>query len=150
MKVSLSMSDRIHLALLTATIAGLIIAIWHNGKQHTSLLQQMKLSSFSSYTQRYENLILNFPEEIHTQQFALDSLPKTEKDFILKYMRAYFDLCSEEYYLGTNDFIESYIWKQWKNGIRMNMTKPAFRQAWTIISKDTAFDQNFIRMIDEM
>ena len=148
--MKISVSDKIHLALLTATIIGLMIAITHNGKQHKALLQEMKLSSFSAYTQRYENIILRFPEEIHRQDFQLTTLPKIERDMILKYMRAYFDLCSEEYYLGSNDFIDKYIWEQWKGGIRMNMTKPAFSQAWTIISKDTAFDKGFIKLINGM
>lgn len=146
--MKISTSDTIHLALLAATIVGLMIAIVHNGNQHNALLQQMKLSSFSTYTQRYENIILSFPEEIHSQVFDLSALPKSERDFILKYMRAYFDLCSEEYYLGTNELIEDYIWQQWKGGIRMNMSKPAFRQAWLIITNDTAFDKTFKRMID--
>ncbi len=148
--MKVSTSDKIHIALLTATIAGLLIAIVHNGNQHDALLQQMKLTSFSAYTQRYENIILRFPEEIHSQNFELDTLPKEERANILKYMRAYFDLCSEEYYLGMNDLIDSYIWEQWKGGIRMNMTKPAFNQAWDIISKDTAFDKDFIRLINSM
>ncbi|MEM1122986.1 MAG: hypothetical protein AAGJ18_21255 [Bacteroidota bacterium] len=148
--MKVSTSDKIHLALLTATIAGLMIAIVHNGNQHTALLQQMKLSSFSAYTQRYEKIILSFPEEIHSPNFELNTLPKEERDRILKYMRAYFDLCSEEYYLGTEGLIDDYIWQQWKGGIRMNMSKPAFRQAWAIIINDMAFDKDFVKMIEGM
>lgn len=146
----LSSSDKIHLALLTATILGLGIAIFHNGKQHTSLLQQMKLASFTDYTKRYEQIVLSFPEEIHQSDFQLTALEKADRDYILKYMRAYFDLCSEEYYLYTSDLIEQRIWELWEAGIAMNLSKPAFRQAWFIVSEDTAFDPSFLQLMNRL
>ena len=58
-----------------------------------------RLAFFSEYTKRYQDIILNFPENIIDDNFKFDSLSKVERDKTMRYMRVYFDLCSEEYFL---------------------------------------------------
>lgn len=45
------------------------------------------------------------------------------KEEILRWIRAYYDLCSEEYHLNKK------IWKLWDAGMKDSLKKPAFIDA---------------------
>ena len=63
-----------------------------------SFQKQLQLNFFSEYTKRYQEITLNFPESINAFDFNYETLSDEKRDKTLRYMRAYFDLCSEEYY----------------------------------------------------
>ena len=58
-------------------------------------------------------------------------------------MRAYFDLCFEEYILHKKKFIDDDLWSIWKGSMEVAFSKSAFQQAWEIIQKDTKFGEDF-------
>lgn len=107
------------------------------------LKKQMGLSFFSEYTKRYQDIVLNFPESINQQDFDFDSLTKEERDKTLRYMRAYFDLCSEEYFLWKEGNIDKNTWREWESGIRYAFSKTAFRKAWETLRLDTIYYGEF-------
>ncbi len=60
-----------------------------------------------------KEIILNFPESINEKDFDFDKLDIEERDKTLRYMRVYFDLCSEEYcYLWKSSFYDNKTWKE--------------------------------------
>lgn len=105
--------------------------------------KQVKLQNFIEYTKRYQEIILNFPENINEQEFSFDDLQKESRDKTMRYMRAYFDLCSEEYILHEKKFIDNEFWAMWKDGMKVAFSKSAFNQAWAIVKKDTKFSEGF-------
>jgi hypothetical protein len=109
--------------------------------------RQLKLHNFTEYTKRYQEIILHFPENVNESKFKIAILPKEARDRTLRYMRAYFDLCSEEYSLYQRKYIDHDFWSIWKSGMTVAFTKSAFQQAWHIIKKDTVFDSNFVDFV---
>lgn len=63
-------------------------------------------------------------------------------------MRAYFDLCSEEYFLWKKKNIDSQTWAEWKSGIEYALSKKAFRDGWKIISLDTIYYEDFSKFVN--
>lgn len=94
--------------------------------------------------------MLNFPENINRSDFDYNKLGKEEHDKTMRYMRAYFDLCSEEYDLWNNNHIEKRIWENWESGIEYAFSKKAFQEAWKIISFDTMYYPEFATWINGM
>lgn len=133
---------------LIVTGAGVIIALVALIWQSYMTRQQMKLNFFADYTKRYQEIILNFPESINENDFDYEKLEPDVKEKTLRHMRAYFDLCSEEYYLSTAKRIEDPVWKEWKSGIEFTFSKTAFRDAWKIINLDSKFYSDFVNWID--
>jgi hypothetical protein len=131
-------------------IIGLMITIYFNRKQLQILNNQLKLNFFADYTKRYQEIILNFPENINEAKFDYSSLPEEEKNKTLRYMRVYFDLCSEEFDLWRAGYIENRIWENWKEGIEFAFSKKAFIDAWKIISLDTIYYPEFSKWINEV
>lgn len=78
---------------------------------------------FAEYTRRYQDIVLNMPDCI------FDGLP-IMYDKAERYMRLYFDLCSEEFYLWKAGAIPSSVWMLWKEGMVMETRKDIYMMAW--------------------
>lgn len=83
--------------------------------------QQFQFQFFAEYTKRYQDLMLSMPK--------LDTSSIGNKDFDT-YMRLYFDLCSEEYYLHSQGVIDDFVWGLWTEGIKTAMNKKKYQTAW--------------------
>ncbi|MDQ6988293.1 MAG: hypothetical protein Q9M19_00300 [Mariprofundaceae bacterium] len=121
-------------------IIGLII-------QSCSLKKQLYLQNFIAYTQRYQEIILHFPEHINESNFCLSSLKQDEKQNLMRYMRAYFDLCFEEFTLHKKGFMHQDLWLIWDEGIKSALSKPAFQQTLQHIQGGTAYPHGFRQWI---
>lgn len=134
-------SDWIGLVSAIATLLGVGVAIFALWKQMQKLNEQLMIQQFSDYTKRYQEIILQFPENINEASFVLSSHPKSTRT--MRYMRAYFDLCFEEWHLNQRGLIDKESWKVWKGGMKAALSKPAFGQAWGQIKQDTSFGRDF-------
>ena len=110
--------------------------------------KQLKLDFFADYTKRYQEITLNFPESINEVDFDFNKLEPKIKEKTLRYMRAYFDLCSEEYFLWKDGNIEDKVWKEWESGIKYAMSKTAFQKGWNYINIDTKYYEDFTKFIN--
>lgn len=142
-------------------IAQIIIAIgtlatayyaYSTSKKTTEIFsKQLKLSFFSDYTKRYQEIVLHFPENINENDFDYETLSPEVKEKTLRYMRAYFDLCSEEYFLWKDGYIDDKVWEEWKSGIEYAMSKTAFQKAWNdYIKVSTIYYKDFTDFINSI
>jgi len=97
--------------------------------------KQLKIQNFSDYTSRYQDIIVNLPFDVMDEDFDIDSLEKDERERCLKWMKAYFDLCAEEYFLNRKAVIDRDIWLDWKEGMVYVFNRPAFLKGWKIVSR---------------
>lgn len=137
------------IALIVSTIAMIItgVALWFT---ISSFKKQLQLNFFSDYTKRYQEIILNFPDSIHDKDFNLNELDELNRDRTIRYMRAYFDLCSEEYYLKTQGHIDIDTWQEWEAGIKFALSKPAFQQAWKSLNLDSIYYGSFSNYLSKL
>lgn len=117
-------------------------------KQLKYQTNQMKQTFFSEYTKRYQNIILNFPETINREDFKYEKLDDDAKNKTMRYMRVYFDLCSEEFFLFKHGHLDEKVWKEWQSGMAYAFKKPAFKLAWEKIAKDTGYYTEFERFVN--
>jgi hypothetical protein len=112
--------------------------------------KQQKLIVFMDYTKRYQEICLNFPETINEAEFSFDDLDSVPREKTMRYMRAYFDLCSEEYHLHLQENIDKATWKEWESGIKYALSKKAFRDAWLTLRLDTVYYSNFSAFVNKI
>ena len=124
----------------------IVFALWFTVR---SIRKQLQLNFLSEYTKRYQEIFLNFPESITADCFRFDSLSKDEREKTLRYMRAYFDLCSEEYFLKRQKNLDDATWNEWKSGMQLAFSKSAFRQAWKILRLDTVYYGEFTKFVND-
>jgi len=141
--------DIIQLALLIVTSLGLTYSVISNAHQTKMINRQLRLSFYTDYTKRYQEIILNFPENINDMKFSFDTLEPEVRNKTLRYMRAYFDLCSEEYDLFQKGLLEKDTWQNWEDGIKFAFTKTAFIQSWEKIKDDTIYYKSFTEWVNK-
>ncbi len=138
-----------------------VIVVW-NSKQYKQMNKQLEIENnqlriqneqikhnyFSEYTKRYQEIIIHFPENINEDTFSYEELEKNKKDETMRYMRVYFDLCSEEFFLHKHKYIDEKVWKEWEEGMSYVFNKKAFRRVWEKISSDTGFYTDFKKFVD--
>ena len=129
-------SDIIQLGIMLLTAGALFFMIWNFRKQ-------LQLNFFAEYTKRYQEIFLNFPESINQEDFDFEKLSEGERSKTLRYMRVYFDLCSEEYFLWKSGYIDKKTWKEWESGIKYAFSKIAFRLGWARVKMDSIFYKDF-------
>lgn len=112
--------------------------------------KQLHLNFFSDYTKRYQEIILNLPLGVDGDGFKISDQPEDVRDKTLRYMRAYFDLCSEEYFLWRNGDLDKKTWKEWEAGIMLAFSKPAFKEAWETLNLDTIYYSQFSDYVSEI
>jgi hypothetical protein len=142
-------SDKIQLLLAILTLIMLLVTIIIAFIQFNLFKKQQRLLFFAEYTKRYQEIMLNLPASIANDDFNINQLNSPEKDNYLKYMRAYFDLCSEEYNLFLNGYIDKEIWSNWEQGIKYSMSKHAFIQAWNIIELNSDYYPDYLKWFNK-
>lgn len=135
-------TDWVPLLNVLVTAIGVVVVY----SQLRQLSRQIELQHFSDYTKRYQEIILHFPEDINSLDFVLTG--RSDYTSTMRYLRAYFDLCFEEWYLHNKQFINRDTWSLWKGGIETALSKPAFQQGWLLVKTDTRFGKQFEAFID--
>ena len=137
----MQIQDYIGLISLVLAISALFLQMRSNGRQ-------LRLQNFTEYTKRYQEIMLKLPGNITSEMFDIESLSTERREILLRYLRAYFDLCSEEYYLFQKKFIDKKVWFLWEDGMMSTFDKRAFKEAWNIISADTCYSESFSRFAE--
>lgn len=141
-------SNWVQMGLLIVAILTVIASSYWSAKaiKETQKLakRQYEFQFFADYTKRYQDLILKMPAN-------LDTTSVLNRDIDI-YMRLYFDLCSEEYYLHTKGVIDSVVWGLWTEGIQMALKKKYYKIAWELLAEnynDTSFRHYMSELIRE-
>lgn len=53
---------------------------------------------------------------------------------VRKFLMLYFNLCSEEYYMHSNDEIPEEVWKNWEDGMRKTTEPEIYKTGWKLLS----------------
>lgn len=143
----MGISDWIGLGSAVATLLGVVVAFVALWSQLQALTKQLQVQTFSEYTRRYQEIFLQIPE-IFDDQANLDlaSLEQTTK--LVSYLRAYFDLCLEEYYLYQQGLVDSNTWSIWESGMRRAFSRPIIQQAWQLIKPSSQYGHKFETFVE--
>jgi len=92
--------------------------------------KQSRTTFEDSLVQEYRTLVASLPLEA----LLGEDIEQIEYDIHLKCFYRYFELCNEQIYLVRQNRIRKKTWKFWRDGIRGNLARPAFRRAWSDIA----------------
>ncbi|MBQ8058511.1 MAG: hypothetical protein IJ199_01665 [Prevotella sp.] len=116
----MNIADFIQLGLLIVAIVSIYISQQKDTKQR-------KLQMFAEYTRRYQDIFLQIPDDMFDNKTGKLNLR------IKKYMRLYFDLCSEEYHLWQEGEIPDKVWNIWVEGMQIACNNKTSRNAWNLL-----------------
>jgi len=90
-------------------------------ENQTKMAQQ---TFFSEYTKRFMEILLHFPENWN----EVSTLDEEQK----RYLRVYFDLCNEEYFLKDEVPINPTVWKEWEEGMKFTFNQKVVFDYWQV------------------
>ena len=126
----------------------LVYQLYVRKRESDRIKEINQLQFFSKFVERYQSIMMLLPYNVHAKNFNYDEI--IDKSEFLKIMRSYFDLCSEEYYLFTEQKINDEIWSEWNKGIAFSMTCPAFQIAWKELPQNDALYDKFRDYIESL
>ncbi len=117
-----------------ATWAALVVAacgfggtIWAILVNRQALQTQNTMMFFERYS-RFDEAAP--PELINDGAQLLTKLTPETRQQVLASARAYFNLCGEEYALGTKNRIDQDFWQIWLDSLKNRMTQPVWQDCW--------------------
>lgn len=112
---------------------------------------QLWLHTFSEYTRRYAEVVTELPAGARDPEgdFDLHQLTAAERDRITNVVRAYLNLCSEEYYLWSKGKIDRETWTIWTTGIEDMFRLAWFRRSWDEFRSEYKLYPRFGEFCDE-
>jgi hypothetical protein len=119
--------DLFNLLASGATAVGVFLAWWQIRES-----KQQAISAFEdSFSTQYRNLVQQIPvEALLGEDLDDNSYRANLNDFY-----HYIDLTNEQVFLRRQRRVSPETWKNWCDGIRSIMSKPAFARAWNEISR---------------
>jgi hypothetical protein len=76
-----------------------------------------------------------------------EPLKETEQSGLLPHFYRYFDLCNEQAFLFSLGRVSETTWKNWEEGIKGNMVRPAFKVAWNEVARRATGDFESLRKL---
>lgn len=110
-----------------ALITTIILSLWQNKKANKRALEQSRYAFFAEYTRRYQDIIIGMPNEVFAEAAKAEGAT-------LKYIRLYFDLCSEEFHLHQKKLIPDDVWNNWTEGMKLTTKIRVYNTAWKILA----------------
>ncbi len=109
--------------------------------------KQFRILFFIDYTKRYHGIFINLPLDIYSDTYDITSLEESIREDVYRWIRAYFDLCSEEHYMYTRKLVDNSVWELWKGGMQSAFNKPAFIYVWDKIHDCGHYHPGFVGFV---
>lgn len=85
-----------------------------------------------SLDKQYRSLVMQIPVDVLIGKPIPDEKKREVREIIYNYL----DLCNEQAYLRKKKRVTKTRWNEWNEGIRDNISKPAFKEVWEEIKRD--------------
>ena len=121
------MDDLVTWAALVIATCGFGGTIWAILSNRETLQTQNTMMLFERYS-RFDEAAP--PELTNGSAQLLAKLTPQKRRRVVASARSYFNLCSEEYALGTKNRIDLDFWQIWLDGLKDRMAQPIWRECW--------------------
>lgn len=138
----MSILDWLQIVISSATALGVFLAWWQ--------LRQSKNQATTDFEDTLAREYREISRSLPLYALLGKALPGVEMQKALPVFFSYIDLSNEQVFLRQQKRISAQTWKNWCDGIKSNLHRPAFGKAWQLIrdESDGSF-QELNRLITE-
>ena len=101
------------------------------------------------YTERYEKILDEFPEDAWVARFNSKTLPPSSAKLTLCILK-YLNLCSEEYYFHDDGYLADDVWRIWESDLRKMIASPLVRREWLLLRQEFESDPKFLKYVESI
>jgi hypothetical protein len=131
--------------IVIASLAAVIVSALAIVAGLKSVRDQMRVTIFLEYTERYSKVMQNMPYMAREpgSDYQLSAQSEEERRRVLAVFREYLNLCSEEKWLHDQKRIDGPTWKIWEQGMLDVARFPPFREAWSLLQSEYSGYRDF-------
>ncbi len=109
----------------------------------------MNVQILMKYTERYERILDQFPEDALAARFDSAVLPPESAQLKLCVLK-YLNLCSEEYYLTDNGYLSRSLWRIWDSDLKRMIASPLLLREWPSLRAEFQSHQRFLDYVEDV
>jgi hypothetical protein len=143
------MHPDLDLVLRLATPAGVIGGFLSLVYTINNVRRQINVQILMKYTERYEHILDEFPEDALGLRFDSQALPAQSARLTLCLLK-YLNLCSEEYYLWKHKYLSSEVWAIWEGDLKRMIASPLLRREWPRLQREYESHQDFLKYVEHV
>ena len=111
--------------------------------------RQMNTQIFMKYTDRYERILEQFPQDALAARFDARVLPPQSPQLRLCVLK-YLNLCSEEYYLTRHGYLAESLWRIWEGDLKRIIGSPLLQREWPSLRTEFLSHQEFLEYVERV
>ena len=123
------------------TMVAVLVAAW----QIRRYTRQATTDFEDDISREYRELAREIPIDVHLRV----NLKDDDSQSAFPRLYQYIDLSNEQVFLRMNGRISRSTWVNWCDGIKTNLFRPAFDQAWKIIKKESDGSFEKLRQLEK-
>jgi hypothetical protein len=140
----------LHSVLELVNLASLIIGFGIVANTINNYRRQMNAQVLLKYTERYERILEQFPENARDARFDTTVLPPQSSQLTLCVLK-YMNLCSEEYYLKQHGYLSESVWHIWEGDLKRMIASPLVQREWQPrLRQEFLFHQEFLQYVERI
>jgi hypothetical protein len=134
-----------------AGVGGVLVALLQILFTVKGIRDQMWIATFSEYTRRYSEIAREVPSELRRPGGRSSAdLSEAERDRLMNSVRAYLNLCSEEFYLRKRGLIDKETWAVWLLGMKETVASSWISEAWPAMQNEYSYYPDFCAFMNEL
>ena len=111
--------------------------------------RQMNTQIFMKYTDRYERILEQFPQDALAARFDARVLPPQSPQLRLCVLK-YLNLRSEEYYLTRHGYLAESLWRIWEGDLKRIIGSPLLQREWPSLRAEFLSHKNFLEYVERV
>jgi hypothetical protein len=111
--------------------------------------RQMNAQVFLKYTERYERILEQFPDNALAARFDAKILPPQSSKLTLCVLK-YMNLCSEEYYLKEHGYLSESLWRIWEADLKRMIASPLVQREWLDLRREFLSHPDFLKYVEQV
>jgi hypothetical protein len=145
----LKMHITLQFALQSATLISMVVGFLGLINTINNYRRQMNAEIFIKYTERYERILDQFPQDALAARFDAKLLPPQSPQLRLCVLK-YLNLCSEEYYLMKNGYLAKPLWRIWEGDLKRIIGSPLLQREWSSLRQEFLSHQAFLEYVEQV
>ena len=141
------MKNELEIVVQVVTLISLILGFWRLIHEVNNYRRQMNAQVFLKYTERYERILEQFPEDALASRFDLQMCPPQTPQLTLCVLK-YMNLCAEEYYLKQQGYLAESLWSIWEGDLKRMIGSPLLQREWISLRSEFISHQDFLQYVE--
>jgi hypothetical protein len=109
----------------------------------------MNVQILMKYTERYERILSDFPQDALAARFDINALPPACPQLTLCVLK-YLNLCSEEYYLIQHHYLSQSLWRIWESDLKRILGSPLLQREWPALRTEFVSHRDFLSYVENV